>query len=43
MEGGHSDRRAEGAPASALKVTNYTKSEEGVNAGCVLAIEVGDR
>ena len=38
MEGGHSDRRAEGAPASALKGINSTESEEGVNAGCVLEI-----
>ena len=43
MEGGHSDRRAGGAPARALKDTNPTESEEGVNAGCFLAIEVGER
>ncbi|MBD5504752.1 MAG: hypothetical protein HDR09_13735 [Lachnospiraceae bacterium] len=43
MEDGHSDRRAEGTSASVLKATNSTESEEGLNAGCVLAIEVGDR
>lgn len=41
MEGCHSDRRTEGAPARALKGTNSTEAEEGLNAASVFAIEIG--
>ena len=43
MEGCHTDHRAEGVLASALKGTNSTEAEEGLNADDVLAIEVGER